>query len=473
MAATEGKMKKAKVKVQNVERKHHGRRPYRNFAFCNLHLDFSSLIMRKTILSIVLLVLFLLSATAVHSQYYLGVVRGAPKKIPITVLDIFDDADSPALRARALEILLSDLRRSQIFDVMDPKKLDLAYISIKEPSAEVIKRGGTFGLTGVVWARLRSKGKDLILTGNLYDAASGSRLMTKDYFGNLDALRRMLHAFADDIGVQYTGERGIARTRIAYVSDKTRSKELYVMDYDGYNSMRITTDRSICMSPAWSPDGKLLAYVSYRDRNPELYGLDMEIGKRWKISAFEGLNISPAWSPNGKHLAAALSRDGSAEIYTMDKNGKDLERLTYGAYDNVSPSWSPNGREIVFNSGRAGTPQLYVMNIDGADVRRITFEGSYNASPHWSPRGDRIVFASQVNGSFKIATIRPDGSDYRQLTQGPGSDENPCWSPSGRQIVFSSNREGRFNLYMMNADGTDLERITPNDANYTSPAWSP
>jgi TolB protein len=423
---------------------------------------------------LVTVALLILLPHAVRSQYYLGVIQGEAKKIPIVVLDIHSEPVHSQLRAKALEILESDLRRSQIFDVLDPKQLDLVHSGKSEPAEAVLKRAATFGINGVVWAALQTKGKDLVLSGRLYDAASGMRMTGKEYFGNQDTFRRMVHSLADEIVMRYTGEKGIARSRIAFASDKTGHKELYVMDYDGWNPMKITADRSICLSPAWSPDGKRLVYVSYRDRNPDLFGLDMDTGKRWKISGSEGLNISPAWSPDGKRIALALSKDGSAEIYTMGyQDGGGLERLTYGTYDNVSPAWAPNGREIVFNSGRAGNPQLYIMNADGTDVRRITFEGSYNASPSWSPRGDRIVFVSQVRGLFKIASVNPDGSNFQLLTNGPGSDENPSWSPSGRQIVFSSNRKGKSGIYVMNADGSDVERLTPNDANYTSPAWSP
>ena len=433
---------------------------------------FNNSIMRY-LLIILSLMAFVLSPTASRAEYYLGIVRGAAKKIPLSILDIRDDSSSPNLRDTALDILRADLRRSQIFDVVDPDKLDISYSEKDEPPVEILKRAGTFGLTGVVWARLSRKGRELVLSGRVYDAVTGLRLTSKEYFGNESTLRRMVHEFADEIVSRYTGEKGIARTRIAYISDRTGQKEVYVMDYDGVNPLKVTADRSICMSPAWSPDGTMLVYVSFRDKNPDLYGLKLGSGRRWKILGFRGLNISPAWSPDGKRLAVALSKDGGAEIYIMKRDGKSLERLTYGTYDNVSPSWSANGREIVFTSGRPGTPQLYIMNADGADVRRITHEGVYNASPHWSPRGDRIVFTSMVKGRFRIATIRPDGSDFRLLTDGPGDDEDPSWSPSGRQIVFSSSREGRFNIYIMNMDGTDIERITPDGANYTAPAWSP
>src|SRR3990170_3028622 len=177
--------------------------------------------MRKTILYIVLLVLFLLSATAVRSQYYLGVIKGEARRIPIAVYDIYDEKGALAFRGQVLEILQADLRHSGIFDVMEPKKLDIGYSSTAEPSVELVKRAGTFGLTGVAWATVRSKGKEIMLAGKLYDAAGGSRLLSREYFGNEETLRRTIHSFADDVVTQYTGEKGIARTRIAYVSDKT------------------------------------------------------------------------------------------------------------------------------------------------------------------------------------------------------------------------------------------------------------
>ena len=337
----------------------------------------------KSILKIIALCLLLSSATTAHAEYYLGVIQGEARKIPIAVLAVVDETGAPALRDELQTVLQDDLRRSQIFDLQDPKKLDMVYSGRQEPAVELVKRGGTFGLTGVVWASLQRNGDALRLNGRLYDAASGAKLSSVQFNGNANSVRRFAHALADEIVARFTGEKGVAQTRIAYVSDKTGNKELYVMDYDGKNSLKVSADRSICLSPAWSPDGKILAYVSYRDKNPDLFGLDLGTGRRWKISGAEGLNISPAWSPDGKRLAVALSKDGGTEIYTMNHEGRDLERLTFGISDNVAPSWSPNNREIVFNSGRAGTPQVYIMGTDGTNVRRVTFEGNYNASPNW------------------------------------------------------------------------------------------
>jgi len=70
---------------------------------------------------IAFILIFALTDASVFAQYYLGVVQGESKKIPIAVLDVYDEVGSSALRALALDVLQADLRRSQIFDVMDPK----------------------------------------------------------------------------------------------------------------------------------------------------------------------------------------------------------------------------------------------------------------------------------------------------------------------------------------------------------------
>jgi len=93
----------------------------------------------KRLLTIILL--SVLIAAPAGAQLYLGVIKGEAKKIPIAVLDVSDETGSPSLRALAMDVLQADLRRSQIFEVMDPKKLDLSYSGKEEPKADFARAG--------------------------------------------------------------------------------------------------------------------------------------------------------------------------------------------------------------------------------------------------------------------------------------------------------------------------------------------
>src|SRR4029453_1087206 len=75
--------------------------------------------------------------------------------------------------------------------------------------------------------------------------------------------RRLAHKIADEVVMQFTGELGIADTKIAYVGVVSGNKELHTMDYDGANPTRVTSNNSINLSPVWSPDTRSLAFTSY------------------------------------------------------------------------------------------------------------------------------------------------------------------------------------------------------------------
>ena len=94
----------------------------------------------------------------------------------------------------------------------------------------------------------------------------------KSYTGDLRAWRQMVHAFADDIMLMLTGERGVFDTKIAYVQSVGGAKEIFYCDFDGNNPVQVTRDNSIALSPSWSPDQSQIAYVSYRDGKPKVYG---------------------------------------------------------------------------------------------------------------------------------------------------------------------------------------------------------
>ena len=306
---------------------------------------------------------------------------------------------------------------------------------------------------------------------NLMEVLRRNVIMTKRYKTEPASYRALAHAIADDVVLNLTGQKGIFSTKIVYVSTIGEHREIYVCDYDGHNPYPVTGNKSINLSPVWSPGGDKLVYTSYRNDNPDLWMTDLTKSKATLLSSQAGLNSAPAWSPNGKYLALTLTRDKNAEIYLITPEGKIVRRLTRSWGIDSSPTWSPNGKEIAFTTDRAGYPQIYVMDAEGANVRRLTYSGDVTDSPCWSPRGDRIAFVSRENGRFHVCTISITGENLAQLTY-EGSNENPSWSPDGLHLVFSSNRSGKPEVYTMNWDGSNQKPITNGEHNY-NPSWSP
>jgi TolB protein len=435
------------------------------------------------------------SALALYSALILGLVgildSGAAdvfmeatrpdfQKIPIGVLGFRDGSGLDHAGVTVGEVLRADLRRSQIFAVSDLAKLGIKWDDTFNGNGKdrviktLFKQAVEQGVSVLVWGTMASRDADLLLDGSVYDGGSDD-VIDRRYVGNPGVLRLMAHRLADELVYRYTGEQGIARTKIAFVSEQRGGRELYVMDYDGHAPRQVTADGFLNLMPRWSRDRRYLIFTAYRDRSKQTIDMiELATGKRWTLVAMTGLNITPALSPDGNHLAFATSQDGNSEIYKMDTNSKALQRLTVHAAGDLSPSWAPTGREIVFTSDRGGDPQLYIMSADGSNVRRLTFEGDYNAAPAWSPRGTWIAYVCRTEErQYKLCLISPDGQRHVQITSGPGVDDSPSWSPDGRHLVFSSTWEGKSHIYMINADGTELERLTSGGAHHTSPAWSP
>ena len=56
------------------------------------------------------------------------------------------------------------------------------------------------------------------------------------------------------------------------------------MDVDGSNPTGLISDPADGEMPVWSPDGKRIAFVSYRDGNAEIYGMDTDGGNLVRLT---------------------------------------------------------------------------------------------------------------------------------------------------------------------------------------------
>lgn len=409
------------------------------------------------------------------TDIFLEATRAGFKKIPLVVLPFQGQADLGERVLLAQATLQSDLTRSQVFELIEPRKVDFSSAKIAPPDAAAFSSASTAGVQVLTWAKLYSRGDEWVLESYAYETTKGEQVIGVKIIGDLKSVRSMAHRFADKLVAYFTGEAGIAQSKVAYISDLTGKKEVYVMDYDGENVTRMTGDESIVIAPRWSFDGSQISYTSYRTGNPDLYFLNVGNGRRTKMVSSVGLNFAAAWSPSGDRVAFTTTRDGDAEIYMMRPNASDLKRLTFNKADDLSPTWSPTGRQIAFTSDRGGGPQIYIMDADGGNVHRLTFIGDYNTSPSWSPKGDWIAYVCRnADKRLKICADRADGQQTVRVTEdGAWDDESPSWAPNGRELMFTSNRTGKSQIFAIRSDSAGLIRITSSGANNTSPAWSP
>jgi TolB protein len=430
-------------------------------------------------LKFVLLVLLvmLLPGPVTPAQYnYIDIsnpfLRKTPVAVPVFKADAQDPVAMEAARA-ASELLAYYLEFTGYFILSDPGAF------LEDPQAMDITG------SGIRYRNWTAIGAELLVTGGvvvrdgdavyelrLFDTVKEKMLVGKRYRGSPKDQFQVARRFCSEVVFAITGSRGFFDSKIAFVSNGSGHKEIYLCEFDGSNITRFTHHNSISLFPDWSSDGRWIAYTTYADKRPRIRIQHVRENRSARIDK-PGLQAVPAWVPGKFELAASLSFSGDQEIYLLTGNGKVIKRLTSSMGIDVEPTWSPDGRRMAFVSKRSGTPQLYVYDTVSNRVQRLTFEGRYNTQPSWSPKGDRIAYSAMKNGVIDIFTINPEGGEPIQLTENQGSNEAPTWSPDGSLIAFSSTREGKSRIYVMTAYGTDQRRLFTLSGEQSNPKWSP
>jgi TolB protein len=386
-----------------------------------------------------------------------------------------DEASREACRTLT-QVLRNDLKFEGLFQFV-PETL-FAALPPMNPEAPNMEDWKGVGAKILVVMRAEVTGGELAVDVKVHFVDTGQSMLAKRYSGLADNPRIFAHQASDDI-MALTQYKGVARTKIAFVSDrdgKRGSKELYIMDYDGDRPRRLTVNGSLNILPAWSPDGRSLAYVSYRQGVPDVFVAAIFKGRSANLTGGKGQSFAPAWSPDGSKVAYASNRTGNMEIWVANADGSGARALTQSRASDTAPCWSPTGQEIAFTSDRGGTPQIWVMDSEGLNLRRLTHVGSYNDAAAWNPskQYSEIAYTSRLEGAgFEIAVIDLSTSQVRQVTQGRGSCEYPTWAPNGRHLAFTCDRAGTWQITVADRLGGQVQTLGAGPGNNSQPDWSP
>ena len=373
--------------------------------------------------------------------------------------------DEAKLGRLVTDVLTNDLLFSRYFNLVEGGPV---YTGKPEELLDWQKREANVLLCG----KAAIKRNELYITCQVFDIYAQKIIWEKTFNREIEDYRYIAHDINDELIFRFTGEKGIAHTKIVFVNNGSKYKELFVMDYDGYNPRQITADKSINLFPKWSPDSKEIIYTTFRYGNPDLYSVAFPGVTRRAVSKLQGLNTAGSFSPDGKTIALTLSRGKIPSIYLIARDGSFTKKLGSMRGIATSPCFAPNGKEIAYISDLPGYPQVYIMNLDTGRSRRIITRG-FCDSPAWSPRGDKIVFTMRVNDSgYKLFVFNLNNSEVSRLTYNDGKDENPSFSPDGRFITFSSTKNYKSEVYILAIDGSGLRKLTDLPGSSTSPNWS-
>jgi Tol biopolymer transport system component len=228
---------------------------------------------------------------------------------------------------------------------------------------------------------------------------------------------------------------------LAFAAKRGPRDDIVVVDVARNKQVqRIQLKLSGVTTPAWSPDGKQLVFTGYDGGLSDLFVVNRDGSDLRRLTSDKYGDLHPVWSPDGKTIAFATDRGPQTDFKTLAFSNfrialYDLASGTVRVLDhmdqgkNVSPQWAPDGRSIAFVSDRSGVSNIFLYDLDERQIYQLTdfYTGAQGITPlspvlSWAPQADRLAFVYYEKQKYDVYTISNPRGLKRSPYQQPAVD---------------------------------------------------
>ena len=269
--------------------------------------------------------------------------------------------------------------------------------------------------------------------------------------------------------------------KIAFWADREGTRDIYLMDPDGSQQVKITHHRAQDITPVWSPTGEQILFASDRDGVWDLYLMDPDGENVKRVFGKEALRVGPAWAPDGKQIVYSRIIHDKRVVHIATLGDEDEERIAIGG----PATWSPDGMELAFITGWAEKMQITLFDLRTRN-QKILFPPkaipSWLPTVKWSPTGDKLAFSWQHQVPLKdfieketIYTVNRDGTGVTQIIDEAGPRATSVvWSPRGDALLYNRFVGLKsFQIFKVNLEGGQPKQLTHTGWNYLGDWFDP
>ena len=238
-----------------------------------------------------------------------------------------------------------------------------------------------------------------------------------------------------------------------FVSFKGFESNIVTICPDETYPRQVTTDGLGNTAPYWSPDGSQIAFMSTRSGTLELHIMDRDGGNvRQLTSGSDWEGGSAVWLPDGNRIAIWVAGYGGMHWQVVDVDTQEITPMDEGKFQqggSMAMSLSHDGTRLAHivrtMPELADSPlEIYVQDIDGSNSYALTSNNWIIQNPIWSPDDNQIAFLSNSGGTtdkYDIYTINLDGSNLQRLIETDLSPWMIAWSPDGESLAIYADDE--------------------------------
>ena len=189
-----------------------------------------------------------------------------------------------------------------------------------------------------------------------------------------------------------------------------------------------------------APDGSRVAVSRVEGGNSDIWLYEFAGGRTTRLTYDPGVDWLAVWSPDGSHIIFSSSRDGGLSLYRKPSSGAENEQLLLKSnLGKFAQDWSPDGQFLLYSQGGGSEAELWFLPLKGdAKPQPYLRTGFYDSQGRFSPDGHFIAYASNASGKNEVYVQPfPDSSTGKWLVS-KGGGVQPRWRRDGKELFYIS-----------------------------------